>query len=169
MVRHIPALAFLPANEIPAAFDILKNNMRDEAAGLMQWFETYYVHGRVRRTMRNGNVLRNNPLFPPDLWSITDNIDHALPRTQNTVEAWHRRWDELLGNTHVGIFKIINEIQREQNRVQLDIELILRGVPRPIQKRSNRQHEARIQTVYSNRTTTPLMDYLRAMAHNISF
>lgn len=27
------------------------------------------------------------------------------------VAAWRRRWDALVGNAHVGVFKIIKEIQ----------------------------------------------------------
>ena len=36
LIRHIPALAFLPPNEIPIAFDELKINMPTEANGIMK-------------------------------------------------------------------------------------------------------------------------------------
>jgi hypothetical protein len=127
------------------------------------------VHGRARRTLRDGNVTRTLPLFPPDFWSVTDNIDYAFPRTQNFVEAWHRRWGALVGTAHLGVFKIIKELQKEQNRVELDIESILRGIPRPLQKRQDREREARIQTVFNDRENRPLMDFLRGIAHSISF
>ncbi|CAG8603456.1 4916_t:CDS:1, partial [Dentiscutata erythropus] len=92
----ISTLAFLPPNEIPAALSAIKNGMPDEANNLVNWFEENYVLGRERHSrgrpiIRNGIILRNNLLFPPELWSITDNIEHALPRTQNSVESWHRR------------------------------------------------------------------------------
>ena len=128
LIRHIPALAFLPYNNIPAAFDELKNIMPEEANQLMKWFEIYYIRGRVRRITRSGNVVRSEPLFPPSLWSVTDNIEYAFPCTQNFIEAWHRRWEVLVGGAHVGIFKIIKDIQQEQNRVQLEVESILREV-----------------------------------------
>jgi hypothetical protein len=94
LIRHIPALAFLPPNEIPEAFNELKVNMPREANEIMEWFENYYVHGKVRRRLRrSGNVVRESPLFPPSLWSVVDNIEYTFPRTQNSVEAWHRRWE----------------------------------------------------------------------------
>ena len=68
-------------------------------------------------------------MFPPSLWSVTDNIEHAFPRTQNNVEAWHRRWETLVGAAHVSVFKIIEEIRKEQNQVQLEIESIIRELP----------------------------------------
>lgn len=169
LIRHIPALAFLPHDNIPAAFDELKGHMPPEANNIVQWFEDNYVHGRARRTLRDGNVSRVAPLFPPAFWSVVENIEYAFPRTQNSVEAWHRRWEVLVGVSHLGVFKIIKEIQKEQNRVQLDIESILRGAPRPPQRRENITRETRIQTVFNDRNNRTLMSFLRGIAHNVSF
>ena len=87
VMRHIPALAFLPPDEIPAAFDELRDNISLEANGVIRWFEDNYVYGRIRRTSRNGNIIRSPPLFPPDFWSVADNIDNAFPRTQNSEKT----------------------------------------------------------------------------------
>jgi hypothetical protein len=129
LIRHIPALAFLHPDDIPNAFDELRINMPEEANDIIEWFEIYYIRGRVRRTTRSGNITRSEPMFPPSLWSVTDNIEYAFPQTQNSVEGWHRRWETLVGRAHVGIFKIIKDIQKEQNQVQLNIESILREAP----------------------------------------
>ncbi|CAJ0830968.1 10569_t:CDS:2 [Entrophospora sp. SA101] len=88
-IRHIPALAFLPPDDIPAAFDQLKDDIPPEANEIVEWFEEYYVHGRTRRTLRDGNAIRAPPLF------------HL------TSEAWHRRWGALVGTAHSGVYKII--------------------------------------------------------------
>jgi MULE transposase domain/FLYWCH zinc finger domain len=168
LIRHIPALAFLPPNDIPAAFDELKGHIPPEANEIVEWFENNYVHGRIRRTLRDDNVIRASPLFPPVFWSVIDNIEYAFPRTQNSVEAWHRRWETLVGVAHLGVFKIIKEMQKEQNRVQLDIESILRGAPRPSQRKENIMREIRIQTVFNDRDNRSLMDFLRGIAHNVS-
>ena len=110
LIRHIPALAFLPYGNISAAFDELWTIMPEEANRIMEWFEIYYIRGRVRYTTRGGRARRSKPLFPPKLWSITDNLEYALPHAQNSVEAWHRRWEILVSSAHVGMFKIIKEI-----------------------------------------------------------
>lgn len=168
-IRQIPALAFLTPTDIPAAFDQLKVNIPAEADGVVEWFENNYVHGRARRTLRNGIIVRDAPMFPPHLWSVANNIEYALPRTTNSVEAWHRRWEVLVGREHVGIFKIIKEMQKEQKKVELDIEMILRGTPRPSQKQRDRDRENRIQTVLNDRNNRSIIDFLRGIAHNISF
>ena len=47
MLQHLFALAFLPPQEIPAAFDILKPIMPLEANNVVQWFEDNYIHRRL--------------------------------------------------------------------------------------------------------------------------
>jgi len=47
MLRHLFALAFLPADDIPDAFDILKPAIPSVANDVVKWFEENYVHGRV--------------------------------------------------------------------------------------------------------------------------
>ncbi|RGB34323.1 hypothetical protein C1646_787076 [Rhizophagus diaphanus] len=173
-VRHIPALAFLPCNNIPAAFNELRSNMLPdmppEVNELLDWFEIYYVHGKVViRRLRNGNVVHSEPLFPPSLWSVTENIEYAFPRTQNSVEVWHKRWEMLVGCAHVGLFKIIKELQNEQHQIEIKIESILQGNPQPKQKKHDREHENRIQVVYNDWKNRPLLDFLQGIAHIISF
>ncbi|CAG8677909.1 14883_t:CDS:2, partial [Dentiscutata heterogama] len=80
-----------------------------------------------------------------------------------------RRWDVLVGCVHAGIFKILKEIQKEQNRVELDIEAILRGALRPPQRRHTIEHEQHIQTVFNDRGNRSIMEYLRGIAHNLAF
>ncbi|CAB5381907.1 unnamed protein product [Rhizophagus irregularis] len=68
---YIPALAFLPCNNIPAAFDELRSNMPlnmlPEVNKLLDWFEIYYIYEKVIHRLRNGNVVCFEPLFPPSL------------------------------------------------------------------------------------------------------
>ena len=92
MLRHLLALAFVPSNEIPIAFDTLKSTMPQEASEVVQWFEEYYVLGKIRRRLQDGGTIRTPPLFPPQLWSVHDSMELGIPRTQNSVEAWHNRW-----------------------------------------------------------------------------
>jgi hypothetical protein len=119
--------------------------------------------------MRNGHVVRSAPPFPPQLWSVYDSIELGIPRTQNVVEAWHRRWEVLVGESHVGLFTIINEIQREQQQVELQIECILRGEQRKKQKKVWIERENRIMSIVNDRSNRSLMDFLRGIAHNLSF
>ncbi|RGB24738.1 hypothetical protein C1646_803692 [Rhizophagus diaphanus] len=44
LICHIPALAFLPHNNIPSSFDELRAIMPEEANSIMEWFKIYYIH-----------------------------------------------------------------------------------------------------------------------------
>ncbi|XP_035232318.1 uncharacterized protein LOC118204106, partial [Stegodyphus dumicola] len=93
MLRHLFALAFIPADEISAVFDTLLPHLPPDAQEVVQWFEDNYVRGRMRRRLRNGIAVRVPSMFPPALWSVFDSLQLGTPRTQNAVEAWHRRWE----------------------------------------------------------------------------
>ena len=75
---------------------------------------SYYVRGRVRRFL-HGVEVRAPPLFLPTFWSVHSRVDLGIPKTQNKVEAWHRRFEILVGSAHVGLYKLIKEIQKEQH------------------------------------------------------
>ncbi|CAF0824457.1 unnamed protein product [Rotaria sp. Silwood1] len=168
LIRHIPALAFLSPLEISDAFDELKVILPSDAEPIIQWFENNYVHGRVKRILRNGRVQRHNPLYPPEMWSVFDNMEFAFPRTQNKVEAWHRRWETLIARAHVGIFTMIKQIQKEQNEVEMEIEQSMRGEPAPKKRKEDENREARIQNVIADRGNRSTIDFLRGTAHNLS-
>ena len=55
--------------------------------------------------------------------------------TQNVAEVWHRCWDILVGQSHVGVYTIIKELQKEQQNVEFQVECIIRGEQRPPKKR----------------------------------
>ncbi|GBC04298.1 hypothetical protein RclHR1_00560025 [Rhizophagus clarus] len=47
MLRHLFALAFLPVDDIPNAFDLLKQEIPSDASDVVTWFEENYVHGKI--------------------------------------------------------------------------------------------------------------------------
>ena len=63
--------------------------MPKEANGIIKWFESYYIRGKVRWISRSGNVIWSASMFPPSLWLVTNNIEFAFSQTQNSVEAWY--------------------------------------------------------------------------------
>ncbi|GBC04083.1 hypothetical protein RclHR1_00550028 [Rhizophagus clarus] len=69
------------------------------------------------------------PLFPPQLWSTYDLNERQILRTQNNVEAWHQHWEILVGQSHAGVYTIIEELQKERQNVDLQVECIARGEP----------------------------------------
>lgn len=52
----MPDTTFARQYILPGAFDEIKSINPEEASEVMQWFENNYVHGRIRRLMRGGNI-----------------------------------------------------------------------------------------------------------------
>ncbi|KAL4120968.1 hypothetical protein QTP88_013562 [Uroleucon formosanum] len=100
-----------------------------------------------------------------ELWSV---FNQNIPRTQNTIEAWHRCWECLVGESHIGVYHLIKELQKEQKNTEIMIESIFRGVPRPHSKKKNEQREVRIQNVIQNQGNVPVMEFLRGIAYNMT-
>ena len=161
-IRMIPALAFLPPADIPQAFDDLVKILPEDASPICTWFEENYVKGRRRRGRG-----RPQPLYPPSFWSVTDQMDSSLPRTQNKVEAWQRRLESLVGKSHVGVYTMVDEIKKEQIQVKRRSEDIVRGMPATPTKKEYIDREKRIINIYNDRSNRSTLDFLRGMAHNI--
>ena len=86
-------------------------NNNNEEKSLITYFEETYVLGKIgmRTRGRPNNVpSRNPPLFPPDIWSVSNRVRSELPRTTNTAESWHRKLNRLTsphpGKNHIFIF-----------------------------------------------------------------
>ncbi|CAG8745722.1 17224_t:CDS:1, partial [Dentiscutata heterogama] len=142
------------------AFEILKARMPSEASDLILWFENNYIGG-VRSSSQNEDiVVRSLPLFSPRLWSVYELIELGIPRTQNNVEAWHNRWNTLVGKKHVSIDTLISELQKEQLHVDTQIERILRGEPRPKQNIYYIEKERRMMEIFNDQENRPVMDFL---------
>ena len=97
-LRMLCALAFIPPPEITNGFDtvcgLIRNNFRDEADDVLDYFEDTYV-GRFRH-----NAPRRNPYFSIEFWNMFNRTDQELPRTNNSVEGWHRSFQGHLSSCH---------------------------------------------------------------------
>jgi hypothetical protein len=168
LLRHLYALSFLPSQEIPAAFNLLKSVMPQEANEVVQWFEENYVFGRIIREMRNGNVIRDSPQFPPELWSVYDIIKFGVLQTRYAVEIWHCRWETLIEEANGVVCKIIEGVQKSQQEVDVQIECIAHGEQRPKQKKKLIDRENRIMMIVNNREIYSVIDFLREIAQNLA-
>ena len=74
----------------------------------------------------------------------------------------------MVGESHVGVFTIIKELQKEQQQVDVQAERILCGKQQPKQKKNLIDRKRRIMMVIDNREDYSEMDFLRGIAHNLS-
>ncbi|KAL4089079.1 hypothetical protein QTP88_024152 [Uroleucon formosanum] len=54
-------------------------------------------------------------------WSVSHNNKLDIPRIQNKVESWHKRWKTLIGADHIGCLHIVSEMKKGQNNTIVNI------------------------------------------------
>ncbi|CAG8573554.1 10071_t:CDS:2, partial [Gigaspora margarita] len=135
-LRHLAALAFLPPLEIPAAFNTIKPTMPSNTTEIINYFENIYVYGRIRQQLQNGVVTQ-----PTFIFTIVLN--------------------NIVGQAHLGTYTIIEEMCKEQQQVDMQIEHVLCGKPCPTQCKHLIDYERRILSVFNNCDTYILVDFLR--------
>ena len=97
-LRMLSALAFLPPQNVISGFeelcDDVRTNYQDDVDEHFEYFEDTYI-GRYRR-----NAPRCQPLFAIDIWNMYHRTDEELPRTNNSVEGWHRSFQRHVSAYH---------------------------------------------------------------------
>jgi hypothetical protein len=119
--RMFTALAFLPAEHIPAAFMYLCAEASPDTHSLQEYFTRTYI-GKVvpqeGRSRRDAVAMRRvEPLFEPEIWSCHSRVLTHEPCTTNALEGWHRRFGKIIDKSHPHFYE-----QRKDKRIQSLIE-----------------------------------------------
>ncbi|EAT39117.1 AAEL009053-PA [Aedes aegypti] len=166
--KKVQALAFLPPDDIAAAFETVKQQAPENMAAFFSYVEETYICGRMKRSSRGKKAAKIAPLFPPTFWSVYANVLDKVSRTSNQAESWHNRWTKIVGAKHVGVVRILEEIKREIRYSAGLIAGIQSGSSVQQKKQEDAIKEARILDIVQNYVNYLLPDYLTAIATNLS-
>jgi hypothetical protein len=164
-IRQLLALAFVPESDVVSSFESLIESQyfyQNEIylQPIVDYFEDNWI-GRLDRRNR-----RRQPPYPPSLWNCFTAVINDLPKTNNSVEGWHRGFNELLGAHHPSIWKFIDGLKKEQSLNELKIEQYVAGQAPPVRRRIYRDSADRIKSKVERYGNEPLLDYLRGIANN---
>ncbi|KAK9736154.1 hypothetical protein QE152_g12808 [Popillia japonica] len=107
----LPAVAFVPTESVVEVFETLCENgiFPPEAQEVVDYFEDTWIggpHRRQRRPLQFDLDMWN--LYQSIMWNLYQSILEDLPKTNNSVEGWHRGFAERIGAMHPNIWKFIN-------------------------------------------------------------
>jgi hypothetical protein len=110
--RSLPALAFLPPNEVEGGFDEVAEELRrlvpsEALEGYLRYFEETYI-----RKIQYG--LRWDPLFPIDKWNCNTAAKSRLPRTNNAMEGWHKKLNGRFPRAQMTLSQFIIRLKDEE-------------------------------------------------------
>ncbi|XP_031327714.1 uncharacterized protein LOC116158974 [Photinus pyralis] len=141
-VKMLTAISFLPLHDVVLGFEELMDTeyYRNEIDlhPICDYFEDVWI-GRPHRN------IRRPPLFQYNLWNFYDATNNDLPRTNNSVEGWHRRFTELISAQHPSIWRFIAAIKEEQHMNEIAISHYIQGRDGPRQKKKYRDLNIRIK------------------------
>lgn len=158
-IRMLKSLSFIPHAEIPKYYSELSSTFQNESLqNLGFWFKKNYISGESKQM---------KPKYDPAFWSVVDLVKENYPRTQNSVEAWHRRLKVVVGKKHSGLYAIIKEMGKEMILVKTTLEKISSGeIISP--KKSHIQKYKKIKRLMKKREEIGLIEYLKSIAYYIT-
>ena len=149
-------------SDINQVLNTLSNNIDHDLDIILDYIEDYYI-GAYRRGHYRA------PRFAYDMWGVCDRVQNELPRTNNDVEGWHKRFNRHVGCHHANLWKLIEVLKNEEDISQIELLHIQQG---RVQQNANPVYariNARVNTVvndYANRGRH--LDCLRGIAYNIT-
>lgn len=159
--KMVLSLSFVPVSDVPAAFEDLVDNCPPLMMPLIEYWEDNYI-GRQRRGRRAA------PRFGIDMWNVRDRVINKLPRTNNSVEAWHRSFQQTINNVHPSVYKLLEQFRQEQDHVEIKIERSRLGFKRPTASKSKYiKLNERLQELMPLYGSITNLEYLRRLAQNI--
>lgn len=112
------------------------------------------------------NGRRRRPLFPPSMWNVNERVLGSHDRTNNFVEALHRKCQRQLAVQHPGLWRFIDSIAALQRTLELDYEQWVRGDEREKSKTAYLRMDAKIKKIVQEANTRTHMEFLRGCASN---
>ncbi|RMZ96603.1 hypothetical protein BpHYR1_028538, partial [Brachionus plicatilis] len=112
--KFIQSLAFIPKKDVIFCFNKLRELAPVKFKCMLDYFEKYYI-GSLKK---NSNTIRSIPMFQIHLWNINERILNDCPKTNNSLESWHKQF-EIDAKKHQTTYKLIEQFRIEQKNTDV--------------------------------------------------
>ena len=100
---------------------------------------------------------------------MSNRTDDELPHTNNSVEGWHRSFQSHVTAYYPVFWKYLSVLQKEENMIRISIVQHLPGHPPPPPWQRYLDSTRRILRILDDYPNRQRLQYLRAIAHNLTF
>ena len=101
------------------------------------------------------------------MWNVYERVLRDLPRSNNSIEGWHRAFNNRVSVKHPSVTKLAQCIVREQSKFELDIERIRVGQQPKPKRKIYANLDARLKRVVATYSIENINDYLARVAANV--
>jgi hypothetical protein len=109
------------------------------------------------------------PRYAISMWNSFDRLNSDIPRTNNSLEAWHNAFQKTVDCHRPSLVKLLDKFQLEQNQSE---NFMLRYRAGFLSNESSKskyfQLKKRLQTIARGYTLRCIKDYLANIALNVS-
>lgn len=143
-------------------FKQIKSISSDQLDVIFDYFEEYFI-GKIANLSSIGKQVRRVPRFSIKLWNLYDRLLMDLPRTNNSIEAWHKS-SELDVKKHTSFNKLVEHFRKEQKHTHiLCAQLIMCG-DKVKRKKTEVEKDQQIKSLISNYKKNECLTYLEKIA-----
>ena len=161
MMKSLSALAFLPCRDVADAFDELSENCMPVLSELYDYWEDTFI-GRRRRNRRIDGR------FPLECWNVHLRTRNCFPRTNNSIEGWHRSFQQTINCHHPSVCKLIEYLRREQDWTEQRLDRNRLGEEQPVASKTKYvQLNQRLLAIVNRHETITRMEFLSAIAQQL--
>lgn len=158
--KMIIALAFVPIRDVQFSFEIIAEDFAEELQPLLIYWEKNYIGRRL---------LNIPPRFPIENWNLFDRTLQNLPRTNNSVEAWHNSFKTSVACHHPAVNKLIDHLKKEQGRTEIYMSKYRCGFRKNVSKSAKTyQLNERLKTLMHSYRFSNIKEYVAQVAANLS-
>lgn len=93
---------------------------------MLEYFENTYI-GRLQRIGRPRRLAR----FPARLWNMHERVIAGLPRTNNSLEAWHNVFSKMVNISNPTRVRLAAKLRQEQHTQAIQRRQYQIGQPAP--------------------------------------
>ncbi|CAF0992663.1 unnamed protein product, partial [Brachionus calyciflorus] len=152
--RYLKCLPFIPVKYLINVFCKLNSSRPESIAPIYDYFEKYYI-GLQKEP---GSKVRIVPDFPIKTWNVHKRVLENLPRSNNSLEAWHKAVAQEI-NSHPEINKLVNHFIKEQHLAEICLEQIKCGYVYPRNSKELKRDQA-IISLYDNFDKSDYLEFM---------
>jgi hypothetical protein len=106
--KSLLALSFVPPTDVQFAYEILQEEgFPPEMKPITDYWENTYVGRRLEGVV---------PSYAISMWNSFDRLNSDIPRTNNSLEAWHNAFQKTVDCHRPSLVKLLDKFQLEQNQ-----------------------------------------------------
>ena len=163
--RMITALAFVPPSNLDVAIAELATYLPPDLMPVLKYFENTYV-GPLHYVLSDGSIVRKDPLFPVETWSVYNRTLTGDTRTNNFAEAAHRRLQTEFQVDHPSLWRLIDGLKRVQSHRDMLYARFIAGHAPAAKRRKYVEADRRMLTLVNKVDEILPIEFLEGIASN---